>query len=77
MGSDRRVGGRSVQNKRLKVYKTEEMGWGVKALEDIKQGQLVVEFVGEVIDDEECGRRMGHQKATGDNANFYMVDVGG
>jgi len=34
---------------KLKIYKTKEMGWGVKTLEDISQGTFVCEYVGEVI----------------------------
>ena len=32
-------------------------GWGVKAMENIKRGTFVVEYVGEIITNEEAERR--------------------
>ena len=43
---------------RLQIFKTDNgRGWGVKALEDIKKNQFVVEYQGEVITNEEANRR--------------------
>lgn len=36
----------------LQLIKTERKGWGVKATRDICEGELVIEYVGEVIDRE-------------------------
>ena len=35
------------------IFKEYGCGWGLKASEDVKKGQLVFEYVGEVIDDDE------------------------
>ncbi|KAI0221973.1 hypothetical protein L0F63_007450, partial [Massospora cicadina] len=42
---------------RLQIFKTLQKGWGVRALEDIPKGRFVVEYVGEIINDEEAERR--------------------
>jgi [histone H3]-lysine9 N-trimethyltransferase SUV39H len=34
---------------KLKIFKTKNMGWGVKAMEPIPQGKFVCEYIGEVI----------------------------
>lgn len=58
----------------LVPYRTESRGWGLKTLEDIKKGQFVNEYVGDLIDEEECKRRI--EQAHSDNVtNFYMLTV--
>ncbi|XP_076470902.1 histone-lysine N-methyltransferase NSD2-like [Babylonia areolata] len=55
-------------------YRTESRGWGLKTLMDIKKGQFVNEYVGDLIDEEECKRRI--KQAHEDNiTNFYMLTV--
>ena len=48
---------------KLSIYRTDNgCGWGVKAMENIKQGSFVAEYVGEVITNEEAeerGRKYG------------------
>jgi SET domain len=39
---------------RLQVFKTKDMGWGVRALEFIPSGNFVCEYVAELIPDEEA-----------------------
>ena len=41
-----------------KPFKTDSAGWGLRALDDIKKGQFVIEYVVELIDEEECQRRL-------------------
>ncbi|KAL4232100.1 Histone-lysine N-methyltransferase [Mactra antiquata] len=55
-------------------YKTEGRGWGLKAMADIKKGQFVNEYVGDLIDEEECRRRLekSHEE---DIHNFYMMTL--
>ncbi|XP_028851480.1 histone-lysine N-methyltransferase EHMT1a isoform X2 [Denticeps clupeoides] len=51
---------RVVQNglrTRLQIFRTERMGWGVRALQDIPEGTFVCEFVGEIISDGEANTR--------------------
>ncbi|KAL3864307.1 hypothetical protein ACJMK2_005998 [Sinanodonta woodiana] len=53
---------------------TEERGWGLHCLEDIKKGQFVNEYVGDLVDEEECKRRI--QYAHENNiSNFYMLTL--
>ncbi|KAH9519061.1 Histone-lysine N-methyltransferase nsd2 [Bulinus truncatus] len=55
-------------------FKSETRGWGLRCLEDIKKGQFVLEYVGDVIDEEECKRRI--EQAHEDNiTNFYMLTM--
>ena len=43
---------------RLAIFRTSNgCGWGVKTLENIKKGSFVVEYVGEVITNEEAEER--------------------
>ncbi|XP_051551711.1 histone-lysine N-methyltransferase EHMT1a isoform X2 [Myxocyprinus asiaticus] len=42
---------------RLQVFKTERMGWGVRALQDIPEGTFICEFAGEIISDGEANVR--------------------
>ncbi|KAM6964781.1 histone-lysine N-methyltransferase EHMT1a [Aplochiton taeniatus] len=51
---------RVVQNglrKRLQLYRTETMGWGVRVLQDVDQGTFICEYVGEIISDAEADNR--------------------
>ncbi|XP_056149726.1 histone-lysine N-methyltransferase EHMT1a [Lampris incognitus] len=51
---------RVVQNglrARLQLYRTQKMGWGVRALQDIPQGTFICEYVGEIITDAEADKR--------------------
>ncbi|XP_064631567.1 histone-lysine N-methyltransferase NSD2-like [Lineus longissimus] len=55
-------------------YKTPGRGWGLKCRFDIKKGEFVNEYVGELIDDEECARRI--KKAHDDNfSSFYLLTL--
>uniref|UniRef100_A0A0K2U4S4 Uncharacterized protein n=1 Tax=Lepeophtheirus salmonis TaxID=72036 RepID=A0A0K2U4S4_LEPSM len=42
---------------RMIVFRTENMGWGVRALKDIAKGTFVCEYVGEIISDSEADTR--------------------
>ncbi|XP_053276349.1 histone-lysine N-methyltransferase EHMT1a [Pleuronectes platessa] len=51
---------RVVQNglrARLQLFKTQKMGWGVRAMQDIPQGTFICEYVGEIITDAEADKR--------------------
>lgn len=61
---------------KLKAFLTESCGWGVRTKEKIKRGQFVVEYVGEIIDDAECERRMWEAKKVHER-NFYMMEISG
>ncbi|CAE1316000.1 WHSC1 [Acanthosepion pharaonis] len=54
--------------------KTATRGWGLMTNVDIKKGQFVNEYVGDLIDEEECKKRI--LKAHEDNvSNFYMLTL--
>lgn len=58
----------------MEPFHTVGRGWGLKALEDIKAGQFVIEYVGEIIDDAEYKRRL-HRKKELKNENFYFLTI--
>ncbi|KAK2016712.1 SET domain-containing protein [Colletotrichum eremochloae] len=41
----------------LQIFRTEKTGWGVRSLVDIKKGQFVDKYVGEIITPQEAQRR--------------------
>eukprot|EP00743_Colponemidia_sp_Colp-15_P004841 GILK01005216.1.p1 GENE.GILK01005216.1~~GILK01005216.1.p1 ORF type:complete len:1826 (+),score=402.53 GILK01005216.1:51-5480(+) len=56
------------------VFKTNQTGWGLKAVAPIKKNQFVIEYCGEVLDDELCGQRFLELKETYET-NWYMMEV--
>ncbi|RUS83107.1 hypothetical protein EGW08_009139 [Elysia chlorotica] len=55
-------------------FKCENRGWGLRCMQDIKKGQFVIEYVGDLIDEEECRKRI--EQAHDDNiTNFYMLTL--
>ncbi|XP_045539872.1 uncharacterized protein LOC123722367 [Papilio machaon] len=59
---------------KLVPYRTPQRGWGLKTLEDIKAGQFVIEYVGELIDEEEFKRRMQRKYEIRDE-NYYFLTL--
>jgi hypothetical protein len=49
-------------------------GWGLKAAQLIPAGSFVVEYIGEILDDAQCGARLAADKEAGET-NFYMMEV--
>lgn len=56
------------------VFKTEGRGWGLSTNQALRKGDFVTEYVGEVIDSEECQQRI---KRAQENhvTNFYMLTL--
>ncbi|KAF7200616.1 histone-lysine N-methyltransferase NSD3 isoform X3 [Nothobranchius furzeri] len=56
------------------VVKTDGCGWGLRTNQDLHKGDFVTEYVGEVIDAEECQQRIkhAHEKHV---TNFYMLTL--
>ena len=54
----------------LQLFKTAHKGWGVKATRALPEGELVVEYVGEVIDSDSWEAR---KLALGRFAHFYFM----
>uniref|UniRef100_A0A8C6LVT5 Nuclear receptor binding SET domain protein 2 n=1 Tax=Nothobranchius furzeri TaxID=105023 RepID=A0A8C6LVT5_NOTFU len=57
-----------------KIIKTPGKGWGLISLRDVKKGEFVNEYIGELIDEEECRARI---KSAHENniTNFYMLTI--
>ncbi|KAJ1090786.1 hypothetical protein NDU88_003915 [Pleurodeles waltl] len=56
------------------IIKTDQRGWGLRTTKNIKKGEFVNEYVGELIDEEECRLRI--KRAHESNVtNFYMLTV--
>ncbi|XP_015195713.2 histone-lysine N-methyltransferase NSD3 isoform X2 [Lepisosteus oculatus] len=56
------------------VIKTEGRGWGLKTKKSLKKGEFVTEYVGELIDSEECRQRIKHAHEN-HVTNFYMLTL--
>lgn len=59
---------------RTKPFNTGSRGWGLKTLDNIKKGQFVIEYVGELISEEECNRRLD-DKVKNNDTNFYFLTI--
>ncbi|KAK6306795.1 hypothetical protein J4Q44_G00219430 [Coregonus suidteri] len=57
-----------------KIIKTAGKGWGLVALRDIKKGEFVNEYIGELIDEEECRTRIKDYQEN-DITHFYMLTI--
>ena len=54
------------------------MGFGLRAKEEIREGSLVLEYIGEVIDTAEMRRRMENQRKFAPNDHdFYIMELDG
>ncbi|KAJ7988826.1 hypothetical protein DPEC_G00313220 [Dallia pectoralis] len=57
-----------------KIFKAAGKGWGLVALRDIKKGEFVNEYIGELIDEEECRSRIKNYQEN-DITHFYMLTI--
>ncbi|KAL3671523.1 hypothetical protein V7S43_003443 [Phytophthora oleae] len=68
---------RAIKRRELKSVRVEYIpgpGFGLVASDKIKAGEFIIEYVGEVIDDEECERRLIKYRDNGE-VNFYMMEL--
>ena len=57
-------------------FREHAMGWGLRATEAIKEGSLVIEYIGEVIDEAEMNERMNNQKKFSPlDHDFYIMQI--
>ncbi|XP_076824009.1 uncharacterized protein LOC143470047 isoform X2 [Clavelina lepadiformis] len=56
------------------VFKTTWGGWGLRTKVPVKKGEFVNEYVGELVDNEECLRRI-EQAHKNNVTNFYMLTI--
>ncbi|XP_072222126.1 histone-lysine N-methyltransferase NSD2 isoform X1 [Leuresthes tenuis] len=57
-----------------KIIKTPGKGWGLISLRDIKKGEFVNEYIGELVDEEECRARIKYAHEN-NITNFYMLTI--
>lgn len=62
------------QGAHVQVRYAEGKGFGLFASEDIGEGNFIIEYVGDVIDDAECARRLSKSKAEG-RQSFYIMEI--
>uniref|UniRef100_A0A671NQV1 Histone-lysine N-methyltransferase, H3 lysine-36 and H4 lysine-20 specific-like n=1 Tax=Sinocyclocheilus anshuiensis TaxID=1608454 RepID=A0A671NQV1_9TELE len=58
----------------VEIFRTLSRGWGLCSVSDIKKGAFVNEYVGEVIDEDECRARIKHAQEN-NICNFYMLTL--
>ncbi|XP_076040587.1 histone-lysine N-methyltransferase NSD2-like isoform X2 [Oratosquilla oratoria] len=58
----------------LSCFKTSARGWGLKTNQEIKSGEFVIEYVGELIDETEFRRRI-EQMHTVKEENYYFLTI--
>ena len=49
----------------MEVFRTEKMGWGVRATQAIKKGSYITKYAGETINNNEADKRE-------DTCKFYL-----
>lgn len=57
----------------LDILRTESRGWGLVAKRDLKEAELVVEYVGELINNEEMRRRIAQKEAAKDDVYYFLT----
>jgi len=62
------------QYKKAKAIKAEGKGWGLKSEEEIKSGDLVVEYVGELIDEATCQKRV-QEYHENEISDYYFLTI--
>ena len=58
----------------LEAVKTQHKGFGVRTKEQIKEGRMISEYVGEVIDEKELDQRL--KESNKNECNFYYLQLG-
>ncbi len=61
--------------RRIQVRRSGVHGKGVFALQDIAKGEVLIEYVGEIIDWEEAQRRHPHDPANPNHTFYFQVDA--
>ncbi|KAI8054958.1 uncharacterized protein B0P05DRAFT_560897 [Gilbertella persicaria] len=63
---------RKERKKELQIFQTKNRGWGLRSMVDIKKGDLVIEYRGEIISHQLCEERMCTIYVN--EKNFYFLD---
>ena len=60
----------------VKPFIEGDMGLGLKTADSVKKGALVIEYLGEIIDEEEMNARMHYQRTfTPRDHDFYIMEL--
>lgn len=54
----------------VEYFRTENNGWGLRSVDEVKEGDFVIEYVGEIIDEQECEKRI---KSTFDSNSYLLT----
>nr|XP_018902760.1 PREDICTED: histone-lysine N-methyltransferase NSD2-like isoform X2 [Bemisia tabaci] len=58
----------------VKPFRTEKRGWGLRTLVNLKKGDFVIEYVGEIINEQEYKNRVQRMMKNNDE-NFYFLTI--
>lgn len=56
-------------------YTADGRGWGLRTAKRITKGEFVVEYVGEIIDKNECERRLKAVQKSAGGMDYYMMEI--
>ncbi|KXZ54200.1 hypothetical protein GPECTOR_5g294 [Gonium pectorale] len=59
----------------LEIRRAGAKGFGLYALEDIKAGQFIIEYIGEVLEEDEYQRRKDYYMSVGQR-HYYFMNIG-
>ena len=59
----------------LKVVRTRERGWGLFCMQDVKKGDFLIEYVGEMITIDEFKRRIQRSIDNKEEQNYYYMTM--
>ncbi|KAG2485616.1 hypothetical protein HYH03_015679 [Edaphochlamys debaryana] len=60
---------------KLEIRRAGAKGFGLFALEDIKAGQFIIEYIGEVLEEDEYQRRKDYYMSVGQR-HYYFMNIG-
>lgn len=55
----------------VETFRTLHTGWGLRPKENLRKGQFIIEYLGDVIDEQECRRRLNESQSS----NFYFFTL--
>ena len=61
------------QYPQLEVVQSQDRGWGLRTSGNIKKGQFVIEYCGELITMSEYRLRMEHDQRSGEENYYYLT----
>ena len=72
-------GNRQIQQRKyakVQPFMEFERGWGLRVVEPVQKGKLVIEYIGEVIDQQTTTKRMSDQRRfTPNDHDFYVMQL--